>query len=79
MLLRLDLSDVTLVVQDWGGPIGGHFAYRHPERVKRLVVMNTMIGGRPPHGTPSVLDYPWFKWVHSDAFEPTITNQATTT
>jgi haloalkane dehalogenase len=78
LLLDLDLHDVTLVMQDWGGPIGSQFAYRHPERVRRLVVMNTMAGGSAPKGTPSVLDYPWFKWVHSDAFEPTITHLGST-
>lgn len=39
--LELDLRDVTLVVQDWGGPIGFGFAVKHPERVKRLVILNT--------------------------------------
>jgi haloalkane dehalogenase len=38
----LDLRDVTLVVQDWGGIIGLSWAVRHKERVKRLVVMNTV-------------------------------------
>ncbi len=38
---RLELSDVTLVVQDWGGPIGLSYAVEHPENVARLVVMNT--------------------------------------
>jgi haloalkane dehalogenase len=38
---RLDLRDVTLVVHDWGGPIGLRFAVEHPERVARLVVLNT--------------------------------------
>lgn len=33
--------DVTLVVHDWGGGIGFGWATRHPERVARLVVMNT--------------------------------------
>ncbi|MCU1279358.1 MAG: alpha/beta hydrolase [bacterium] len=37
----LDLSDVTLVVQDWGGPIGLGFAGRHPERIRALVIGNT--------------------------------------
>ena len=78
LLLHLDLRDVTLVLQDWGGPIGAQFAYRQPERVKRLVVMNTMAGGQAPPGTPSVADYPWFKWVQSEAFEPTITNLSAT-
>ena len=37
----LDLDDVTLVVQDWGGPIGLDFATRQPERVHSLLIMNT--------------------------------------
>lgn len=39
---ELDLRDVTLVVQDWGGPIGLRIATLElPERVGRLVVMDT--------------------------------------
>jgi haloalkane dehalogenase len=38
--LRLD-RDVTLVLHDWGGMIGAAWATRFPERVKRLVVLNT--------------------------------------
>jgi haloalkane dehalogenase len=34
-------SDLTLVLHDWGGMIGMAFASRHPERVKRLVILNT--------------------------------------
>lgn len=37
----LDLRDVTVVVHDWGGPIGLGWAARHPERVARLVILNT--------------------------------------
>jgi haloalkane dehalogenase len=37
----LDLSNLTLVVQDWGGPIGLGFAGRHPERIRALVIGNT--------------------------------------
>jgi len=32
---------VTLVVHDWGGAIGMGWAVRHPERVRRIVVLNT--------------------------------------
>jgi haloalkane dehalogenase len=46
---QLDLTDVTLVVQDWGGPIGFRFAVEHPERVARLVILNTGIGARAPN------------------------------
>lgn len=38
---HLELKNVTLVVQDWGGPIGMHYAVTHPDNVARLIVMNT--------------------------------------
>jgi haloalkane dehalogenase len=45
---RLDLRDVTVVVQDWGGPLGFRLCVEQPERVARLVVLNTGIGARAP-------------------------------
>jgi haloalkane dehalogenase len=36
-------------MQDWGGPIGLRFAVEHPDRVARLVVLNTGIGARAPN------------------------------
>lgn len=33
--------DITLVVHDWGGMIGFAYATRHPDRIRRLVVLNT--------------------------------------
>jgi haloalkane dehalogenase len=46
---KLDLRELTVVVHDWGGPIGLRLAVEHPERVARLVVTNTGIfAGRPP-------------------------------
>jgi haloalkane dehalogenase len=45
----LDLRDATVVVQDWGGPIGFRLAVEQPQRVARLVILNTGIGaGRAP-------------------------------
>ncbi len=41
LLRSLDLSDLTLVLHDWGGPIGLAYALRHPDTVRRLVLMNT--------------------------------------
>jgi cis-3-alkyl-4-acyloxetan-2-one decarboxylase len=40
---HLDLRDVTLVVHDWGGPIGFGAAVARPERIARLVVFNTSV------------------------------------
>ncbi|MGH3025941.1 MAG: alpha/beta fold hydrolase, partial [Gaiellaceae bacterium] len=49
LVRELDLREITVVVQDWGGPIGFRFAVEHPERVARLVVLNTGIGARAPN------------------------------
>lgn len=37
----LQLKNITLVLQDWGGPIGMAYAVEYPENVARIVVMNT--------------------------------------
>lgn len=42
-------ENITLVMHDWGGAIGMGYAYRHPERIKRLVVLNTF-AFMPPRG-----------------------------
>ena len=48
----LDLRGLTVVVQDWGGPIGLQLAVEQPDRVARLVILNTGVGGgRPPSET----------------------------
>jgi len=50
-LEQIDLSDVTVVVQDWGGPLGLRWAVEHPDQVGRLVVMNTgLFSGRVSKG-----------------------------
>jgi len=46
----LDLRDITLVCQDWGGLIGLRLVGEHPDRFARVVAANTFlpIGDRPP-------------------------------
>ena len=65
LLDQLDLRDITLVMQDWGGPIGVGYAVRHPERVHSLVFMNTVCGygaaGR--RDLPNPIETPWFRWI----------------
>lgn len=41
LIEKLDLEQITLVVQDWGGPIGLSYAVDRPENVARLVIMNS--------------------------------------
>ena len=50
-LATLDLQDVTVVVQDWGGPIGLRWAVENKDRVGRLVILNTgLFTGRVSKG-----------------------------
>jgi haloalkane dehalogenase len=45
---RLDLTNITLVCQDWGGVLGLTLPMDMPERFSRLIVMNTTIAiGEP--------------------------------
>jgi haloalkane dehalogenase len=41
LLEELDLREATVVVHDWGGPIGLRAAAEHPDRIARLVIMDT--------------------------------------
>ena len=47
---HLDLRDVTLFAQDWGGLIGLRLVGEHPDRFARVVIGNTGLpdGSRPP-------------------------------
>lgn len=42
-VLALDLQDVTLVLHDWGGPIGIRMAGTMPERFSSYVILNTFL------------------------------------
>jgi haloalkane dehalogenase len=41
LLEDLDLRGATIVVHDWGGPIGLRLAVEHAERIDRLVILDT--------------------------------------
>jgi haloalkane dehalogenase len=43
LITALDLNDITLVCQDWGGPTGLAQAATMPERFSRLIIMNTWL------------------------------------
>jgi haloalkane dehalogenase len=42
-------KNITLVLHDWGGAIGAAYAVRFPERICRLIVMNTAAFRKPAH------------------------------
>lgn len=78
LLNHLELSEITFVGQDWGGPLATGFALRHPERVKRLCYMNTGVPGRAPEGAPRITDSPWFKWVQTEESKAVLSNLGAT-
>ncbi|MEF9478720.1 alpha/beta fold hydrolase [Chryseobacterium sp. 1B4] len=41
VIITLQLHDITLVLHDWGGPIGISYAENNPDHVKRLIVFNS--------------------------------------
>jgi haloalkane dehalogenase len=52
LLEGLGLERITMVVQDWGGPIGLRVAVEAEERIARLVILNTGVF-RPGPGWPT--------------------------
>ena len=56
---RLELRDITLVVQDWGGVLGLTLPVTHPHLISRLLIMNTAlaVGVSPGKGFAQWRDY----------------------
>ena len=67
LVLALDLTNITLVMHDFGGPVGMGFAARHPDRIRRVISAN----GPTPFGqsdlfarvTANAQVSPWFQWI----------------
>jgi haloalkane dehalogenase len=66
---ELDLSRITLVLHDWGGPIGAGFALRQPERVARIILLNSLLPLGLDHEWPllaaNLEESSWFRWARS--------------
>lgn len=59
LLDHLGISEnITLVVHDWGGMIGMSYASRYPERISRLVILNTSA-----FHLPKTKMFPWALWL----------------
>lgn len=66
-VLALDLRDITLVMHDFGGPVGMGLAVRHPDRIARVISTN----GPTPFGQADLVERvtanagvaPWFQWI----------------
>jgi cis-3-alkyl-4-acyloxetan-2-one decarboxylase len=67
LVLALDLRGITLVMHDFGGPVGMGLAARHPDRIQRIVSVN----GPTPFGQPDLFERlaanaqasRWFQWI----------------
>ncbi|ABO23581.1 alpha/beta fold hydrolase [Shewanella loihica] len=59
LLDHLEVKEkITLIVHDWGGMIGMGYAARHPERIKKIVVLNT-----GAFHLPEAKPFPWALWI----------------
>ncbi len=58
LIQKLDLNDITLIVQDWGGLLGLSVLGEHPKRFKRVVIMNTFL----PKGNKLSLFFKMWQW-----------------
>ncbi len=57
LLEELDLRGATVVVHDWGGPIGLRLAVEHAERIDRLVILDTGLFTGHQHMTDAWLAF----------------------
>lgn len=64
LIEQLELKDITLIVQDWGGLLGLSLLAEFPERFKRVVILNTFL----PRGKP--LPFIFKLWVAFAKYHP---------
>jgi haloalkane dehalogenase len=58
---ELELDGINIVVHDWGGMIGLAWAVQNPDRIKRLVILNTAA-----FPLPESKPFPWQLWLVRD-------------
>lgn len=76
LVKELDLKNITLVIQDWGAPIGGGLLAMEPDRVKRVFVANGVVYpffDMAPYGELLTTSN-WFQFITQTDFRPTLEN-----
>ena len=67
LVLDLGLRDITLVMHDFGGPVGMGLLARHPGLISRVVFLNSPAPfGQPDLAavlTANAAQAPWFTWI----------------
>ncbi len=66
LIQKLDLNDITLIVQDWGGLLGLSLLGKYPEKFKRVVILNTFL----PVGKK--MSFPFKIWRMFAKFHPSL-------
>jgi pimeloyl-ACP methyl ester carboxylesterase len=68
LMRQLDLSRITLVCHDWGGPTGLSFAMSNSDRVRALTIMSTWAWPLPPAEFHTRI-FPW-RMMHAPLVGP---------
>lgn len=71
LINHLDLKNVTLIIHDWGGPIGIGAFLKVPERVSNLIILNSTVFPFPDSGM-TYENYPLkqFPWANTPNMIP---------
>ena len=70
LIEHLDLRNVTLVIHDWGGPIGIGTFLKVPDRISNLVILNTTVFPMPKTGLTYKKWPKGFKWASGSRVIP---------
>jgi len=60
LILKLDLRNITLFCQDWGGLIGLRIAAEHEDRFKRMLAANTFLPTGDYHSPDAFIEWQQF-------------------
>jgi pimeloyl-ACP methyl ester carboxylesterase len=71
LINTLDLQNVTMVIHDWGGPIGVGAMLKTPERLKNLILLNSTVFPLPNQDlTYKNYPIPWLGWARTPYIIP---------
>ncbi len=66
LITALDLQNITMIIHDWGGPIGVGALLKTPERLKNLIILNSTVFPLSNRGL-TYKNYPmsWLGWART--------------
>ena len=71
LITTLDLQNITMIIHDWGGPIGIGALLKTPARLKNLIILNSTVFPFSNHGL-TYKNYPisWLGWARTPYIIP---------